>query len=185
MWWVLLFAFIPSLLFSQNSIPALSTSPELATVETTADGSEHGGKFDGVHDILTASGSQDAVLLRFRTALIERWSVEKAVVVLHIPNGEATPDFVKVAVVSAPWTESSSVAPPRATGIPVPTRKLQQGWFSIELPPEMSRQLAVGTAASLAFSAKDGARLAVHSRRTGQFMPYLLVRGHAPPSRNP
>ncbi len=176
--WIL--PFLPLLLAAQQSPPNLLTSGEFATVETTADGSAHSGKFDGSQEILTAAGPDDAVLLRFRNALIESWSIQKAVVAVHVPPEALVPAQITVFPVSAEWTEGSATAPNLKAGMAVPTRTLKAGWITFELPAAVARQLASGAVSSIAISVAAGQSISMHSRRTGQFAPYLLVRGEAP-----
>jgi len=156
---------------------SLSTDPNIATVETTADASVHGGKFDGTAEILQASGAHDSVLLRFRTALIEKWTVQKAVVAFHTPKGAAVPTRVMVAAVRESWNQGSVTPPHFGEGASVATRALKDDWVTFELPASIANQLASGESASIAISVAEGDQLSVHSRRTVQFSPYLLVRG--------
>ncbi len=159
---------------------SLSTDPNIATVETTADASVRSGRLDGIAEILQASGPRDAVLLRFRTALIEKWTVQKAVVAFHTPKGAAVPERVMVAAVRETWNQGSGTPPHFGEGVSVATRALKDDWVTFELPASIANQLASGQAASIAISVADGNHLSFHSRRTVQFTPYLLVRGEKP-----
>jgi hypothetical protein len=171
-------------LFAQT----LSTNPDIATLETTADACGNGGKLQGTAEILTTEGPHGVVLLRFRVGMIEKWTVEKALVAVHLASAanpaanlaEEPPSQIMVSAVTAPWTEGSTQAPSFPPGKLAKTRKLQNNWLTFELPPEIAQQLASGAASSLAITVPEGRPLAVHSRRTGQFMPYLLVRGKRP-----
>ena len=159
----------------------LSTSPDIATIETTADASVQNGKLQGTAEILTAGQPHAFILLRFRIALIEKWEVGKAVVAMHLAAVEEPPSEILIAGVSAPWTEGSAQPPLIRQGSLVKTRKLQNGWLTFELPSEIALQFASGAAASLAvITVPGGNPLTVHSHRSGQFMPYLLVRGKRP-----
>ncbi len=160
------------------ALPALwAQSPNIATVETTADAFIHNGKLDGTAEILEASSPTDAVLLRFRTALIEKWSVRKAVVAFHVPKGTEPPTQVIVSGIEEAWTQGPSKPPRLAEGVPAPTHPLKDDWITFEVPPKIAAALASGQYASIAISVPTGAHLSIHSHRTGQFMPYLLVRG--------
>lgn len=156
------------------------TTGEIATVETTADAAFAGGKLEATKDVLTVSGPNDAVLIRFRTSLIKRWSIQKAVIALHVAENSPAPSEVIVGVTFGQWTESSSTPPQLTSGDTEPVRTLKDGWISFELPAKVATQLAFGHISSVSVSVPEGQRLSVHSRRTVQFMPYLLVRGSCP-----
>ncbi len=156
---------------------SLPSGAQVATVETTADASIHAGKLNGTAEVLEASGPGDAVLLRFRTALIEKWTVRKAMVAFHVPKGVAVPEQVMVSGVEEAWTQGSVAAPRWGTGVAVATHPLKDDWVTFEVPLEVAVGLARGQYASIAISVSGEAKLAMHSHRTGQFMPYLLVRG--------
>jgi len=156
---------------------SLSSGADIATVETTADAVIHGGQLEGTAEILEASGPGDAVLLRFRTALIERWTVRKAVVAVHVPQGAVPPAQVVVSGVADEWTQGSLTAPRLGARTTVATHALKDDWVTFEVPLKIAAGLANGQYASIGISVPKGGHLAVHSHRTGQFMPYLLVRG--------
>ena len=153
---------------------------EVATVETIADAVAHGQTLNGSADTLSISAPGDAVFLRFRTALIERWGIQKAVVAFHLPEGTMPPAELLVAAVRAPWTESSTAVPEFAPGKLVAIQRMKDGWCTFALTQEINLALATGAAQSIAITAPAGSRLSIHSRRTQQYMPYLLVRGNGP-----
>ena len=165
---------------SGSKAQSVFTSPDIATVETTADASVHHGKLQGTAEILTAEAPRGLLLLRFRTALIENWEVDKAVVAVHLAAEQEPPSEISVAGVTASWTENCAQPPLFPRGTLVKTRKLQNGWLSFEIPSEIALQFASGAATSLAIAVPEGNPLTVHSHRSGQFMPYLLVRGKRP-----
>ena len=158
----------------------LSTNSDIATVETTADASVQAGKLQGTAETLTAGEPNGFILLRFRIALIEGGEVGKAVVAVHLAAAEEPPSEILIAGVTASWTEGSAQPPLVPPGTLVKTRKLQNGWLTFEVPSEIALRFASGAATSLALTVPEGNLLTVHSHRSGQFMPYLLVRGKRP-----
>lgn len=149
-------------------------------MECTADAAVHGGKLDSSHEIDAAGEVGDVVLLAFRTSAVERWTVAMAVIALHLAGSAMVPGSVAIAPITAAWNESSLRAPLQGASVDVSARLLQDGWFSVELPPRISEALAKGTAFGVSVMAKDGQAFAIHSRRIGQFTPYLLLRGARP-----
>lgn len=149
-------------------------------MECTADAAVHGGKLSSSGEIDAFEEPGDFVLLAFRTSAVEGWAVSKAVIALHLAGRGTVPGSVAVAPITAAWNESARSAPAVGASVAVSARPLQDGWFSVELPPKVSEALAKGTALGVSLMAKDGEEFAIHSRRTGQFTPYLLVRGTRP-----
>ena len=153
---------------------------EVATVETVADAVSRGRTLNGIAETLSISGVGDAVLIRFRTALIERWGIVKAVVAFHVPDGAVPPAELLVTAVRAAWTESSTAVPELPPGKPAAIQRMKDGWCTFALPREINLALATGAAQSIAITVPAGSTLSLHSRRTQQYMPYLLVRGNGP-----
>jgi hypothetical protein len=120
---------------------------------------------------LAAGGKSRAVLLDFRTAVIEGWTVEKATLLLHIAEG-AAPRKLELAAAPFPWSESET-APPRT--VPrfraAAVRETKMGWIEVDLGADLLR------GHGLMIRVPGKARTAFHARETVQYSPYLIVEG--------
>jgi hypothetical protein len=115
------------------------------------------------------------LLLAFRTAAIEHWKVERAVIVLHVAAPFELAE-ISVSLTGGSWRESSTEPPTlRDTTRTVEKRK-PDGWVSIPVPAELVQALVDGKATGLAISSARGDQT-FHSRETIQFAPFLAVVG--------
>jgi hypothetical protein len=155
--------------------PALGAESTL--IECIADAwySQSNPKLEGSGRTLKLGASGGAVVLAFRTAAIEHWKVEKAVIVLHLAQ-RSEPVEVSVSLTSGPWRESSAEPPPlRETSRAVEKVK-PDGWISVAVPQALVQAVVDGKASGLAISS-TGAGQIFDSRETIQYAPYLAVVG--------
>jgi hypothetical protein len=155
--------------------PALRADNTL--IECIADAwySPSNPKLEGSGRTLKLGASGGAVVLAFRTAAIEHWRVEKAVMVVHLAQ-QSEPVEVSVSLTSGPWRESSAEPPPlRETSRTVEKVK-PDGWISIPVPQALVQALADGKATGLALSSASAGQI-FDSRETIQYAPYLAVVG--------
>jgi hypothetical protein len=163
---------LPILLVLATALPAENT-----LIECIADAwySQSSPKLEGSGQTLKLSASGGAVVLAFRTAAIEHWRVEKAVIVLHLAQ-RSEPVEVSVSLTGGSWRESSVEPPPlRETSRTVEKLK-PDGWISIPVPQALVQALADGKSAGLALSS-PGTNQIFDSRETIQYAPYLAVVG--------
>lgn len=140
--------------------------------------SQSNPKLEGSGQTLNLSASGGAVILAFRTAAIEHWRVEKAVIVLHLA-APSKPAEVSVSLTGAAWRESS-VEPPPLREINRTVEKVKpDGWISIPVPQALIQALADGKATGLAISSTS-TNQTFHSRETFQYSPFLAVVGRRP-----
>lgn len=150
---------------------------ESMLIECVADAwySRSNPKLEGTGQTLQLSGSGGSVLLAFRTAAIEHWKVEKAVIVLHLA-AQSEPAEISVSLIGGAWRESS-VEPPTLRDTTRTTEKPKpDGWVSIPVPPALIQALVDGKATGLAISSAS-VNQTFHSRETAQYSPFLAVVG--------
>jgi hypothetical protein len=137
------------------------------------------GKLDGSGHTLQTDPSS-VILLAFRVAAIERWKVEKAVIVLHMA-ARFEPGKITVSLIDGPWLESSMKPPPlREPALTIQKTK-PDGWISIPVPPALVQAVVDNKATGFAVSVAD-AKQTFHSRETIEYSPFLAVVGR-PPSK--
>ncbi len=122
---------------------------------------------------LPAGGKSRVVLLDFRTAVIEGWTVEKATLLLHIAAG-AIPPRLEVAAASFAWSESETRAHAISGSVKFhafPVRESKMAWIEIDLDPALLR------AHGLVLRIPGNAQTTFRARETVQFSPYLIVEG--------
>jgi hypothetical protein len=132
------------------------------------------GKLDGSGQTLQ-TGPSSVILLAFRTAAIERWKVEKAVIVLH-KTAPFEPGEITVSLIDGPWRESSVKPPPLREPASTIEKTKPDGWISIPVPAALVQAVVDGKAAGFALSAAAASQT-FHSRETIQYSPFLAVVG--------
>jgi hypothetical protein len=142
--------------------------------------SQSNPKLEGSGQTLKLSASGGAVILAFRTAAIEHWKVEKAVIVLHLA-APSEPVEVSVSLTGASWRESSVEPPPLRETVRTVEKVKPDGWISIPVPQALVQALVDGKATGLAISSASASQT-FHSRETIQYSPFLAVVGR-PPSK--
>jgi len=134
-------------------------------------------KLEGSGQTLRLGTSGGAVVLAFRTAAVEHWKVEKAVIVLHLAAA-SEPVEVSVSLTGGSWRESS-VEPPTLRETSRTVEKVKpDGWISIPVPQALVQAVVDGRATGLAISAANTSQV-FDSRETIQYAPYLAVVGRA------
>ncbi len=116
--------------------------------------------------------TQEYFLVQFRVSAIKGWTVEKALMLLHV-SGKASQGSVEIAPIDAPWKESQADVPPLGKSFEAQERSRPDGWVSISLSPEMVQPLI--DRKSYGFAIKIQRRY--DSRQTIQYSPYLVVQG--------
>lgn len=134
----------------------LTLHAETALLECTAD-----IRFDKPGHVLT-----------FRVGAIEHWKIEKAVLMLHVARGPES-GTVQLALVTSPWNESSTTAPPAGDAVEANESVKPDHWVAIPVPAAMAQAVADGKASGIAVSGPQ----TFDSRRTIQFSPFLAVVG--------
>ena len=150
---------------------------ENAILECTADTwIAHGTRAAHGHDAVLTLGGEKPILLQFRMSAIEGWTVQKAVLLLHV-SGNARPRKVLLAAIASPWKESATSPPALGKDVQADERIKPDGWIAIEVPPDLTQSLVDGKAFGLAIRLANGAPQQFDSRETIQFSPYLVVQG--------
>ena len=169
---------LPILLLLTPAIRAEST-----LLECVADAwySRPASKLEGSGQTLTLDRKGGAILLAFRTAAIEHWTVEKAVIVLHLA-APSQPVEIEVSLTDIPWRESSLKPVPLRSTSPAVEKIKPDGWISVPVPQAMAQALADGKATGLALSSARANQI-FHSRETIQYSPFLAVIGKPPTAK--
>ncbi|MDQ6664729.1 MAG: hypothetical protein M3Z23_10085 [Acidobacteriota bacterium] len=111
-------------------------------------------------------------LVQFRVSAIQGWTVEKALLLLHVKD-KALRERVEVAPINRPWKESSAELPQLGKSVEAQEQPRPDGWISISLSPGMVQPLVLRTI--YGFAIKIPSRY--DSRQTVQYSPYLVVQG--------
>lgn len=111
-------------------------------------------------------------LVQFRVSAIQGWTVEKALLLLHV-GGKASRQRVEIAPILSLWKESSPIVPSLGKSTLIEEQPRPDGWVSISLPLEMVQPLI--DRKSYGFAIRKRNRY--DSRETIQYSPYLVVQG--------
>ncbi len=128
------------------------------------------------------------ILSQFRVSAIEGWTVEKALLLLHV-SGDFRPGKVLLAPIASPWKESDAVAPALGKPVEAAEQSKPDGWIAVAVPRDLVQSLVTGKAFGLAVRLDGGETqkgAETHngaetqkfaSRETVQFSPFLVVQG--------
>jgi hypothetical protein len=151
-----------------------SASAETAMLDCLADAAL-AGKAQAATELRVADG----ILIDFQWQTVTSWRVTKATLLVHLAKGSA-PIILDVALAPDTWVEARtpSISEKRLKFLAQKVETHPDGWIALDVPPSMVELAAEGKAHG--FVVRDRVRAKerwLHTRRSGQYAPHLLVEG--------